>query len=81
MEKELISSREYEIVEVCPHCDSEIVMQWSVEYLGYKAFCPVCGGRLMLCDECFHADDNPGQYCDWSRETDTCFRRKKEEVK
>lgn len=42
---------EYIVIEVCPHCENEIEMRWSVEEFGYKAFCPVCGNRLMLCDE------------------------------
>ena len=43
---------EYEITEVCPHCESEITMQWNVSESGYKAYCPVCGKRLMLCSAC-----------------------------
>ena len=42
----------YEVTEWCPHCESEITMTWDVESMGYKAFCPVCGERLMLCDMC-----------------------------
>ena len=62
------------VVEVCPHCESEIEMRWSVMAMGYKAFCPVCGNRLMLCDECQH-DGPDGEYtgrCDYCTETDSC---------
>lgn len=40
------------VVEPCPHCESEIEMEWDVKTQGYKATCPVCGNLLMLCDEC-----------------------------
>lgn len=58
------------IVEYCPNCETEIEMRWSVEEFGYKAYCPVCGNRLMLCDECLHCDSALG--CDYSSHTDTC---------
>ena len=41
----------FEVTEWCPHCESEITMTWDVQSMGYKAFCPVCGERLMHCDE------------------------------
>ena len=59
---------EYEITEVCPHCENEITMQWDVSELGYKAYCPVCGKRLMLCTAC-HED---GYACDYDTDTDSC---------
>lgn len=65
-----------EVVEVCPHCDTENVFVWDVEEEGYKAFCPRCGKEMMLCDECMHADDNQGQACDWSGK-DGCFRNRR----
>lgn len=39
------------VVEVCPHCENEIEMRWDTSTMGFRAFCPVCGNRLMLCDE------------------------------
>ena len=57
-----------EITEVCPHCESEITMQWSIKESGYKAYCPVCGKRLMLCTAC-HDD---GYACDYDTDTDSC---------
>lgn len=67
---------EYIVTEWCPSCENEIEMRWSVEEMGYKAFCPVCGNRLMLCDECQHGENPPP--CDYDRETDTCrFNRRK----
>ena len=68
------------VTEVCPHCESEITMEWNVKTLGYKAYCPVCGNRLMLCDECQHGE--PGHICDYDSNKDTCRfnRRPPEEV-
>lgn len=59
----------YEITEVCPHCENEITMQWNVEELCYKAYCPVCGKRLMLCSACH---DDTGGMCDYDSKTDSC---------
>ena len=61
-----------EVVEVCPFCGSEIVMRWDVGSLGFKAFCPVCGNRLMLCDECLHRDGEFRDDCDYDSVTDSC---------
>ena len=61
------------VVEFCPNCETEIEMRWDVKAQGYKATCPVCGKRLMLCDECQHRGD--GEYlndCDYDSRTDTC---------
>lgn len=63
------------VTEVCPHCESEITMEWDVKTRGHKAVCPVCGNRLMLCDECQHGE--PGHRCDYDSDTDTCrFNRR-----
>lgn len=43
-----------EIIEPCPYCGAEVVMRWDVKKNGFKAYCPYCGERLMLCDECLH---------------------------
>lgn len=62
-----------EIVEVCPRCDVEVVMQWDVKQDGFKSFCPYCGNRLMLCDECMHPDgEYNGGYCNYDSQTETC---------
>lgn len=61
--------KQYEVTEFCPHCESEITITWGTETYGYKAYCPVCGGRLMLCSACH--DDTNGS-CDYNGETDTC---------
>ena len=55
--------QQYEVVEVCPECGAENVMMWDVEKEGYVAYCPHCGSKMMLCDECLHADD--AKVCDW----------------
>lgn len=61
----------HEVTEVCPHCDSEVTMIWNVAERGLKAFCPVCGKRLMLCSEC-PATTERGAACDYDSKTDTC---------
>ena len=61
----------YMVIELCQNCDMEIEMVWDTKGLGYKAFCPVFGQRLMLCDECLHTDGLPPT-CDYNRFTDTC---------
>ncbi len=65
-----MDDRTYTVVEMCPHCMNEIEMTWDTDTRGFKATCPVCGGRLMLCDECMHAEEGLG--CDYNSETDTC---------
>lgn len=68
-----------EAVEVCPYCDTEnIYLNYNADSQGYIAICDNCGLAIFLCDECLHAEDNPGRKCDWKdfgtfRE---CFRRK-----
>lgn len=71
----VLADRTYEVTEVCPWCDKEITMTWNTDARGYKAFCPVCGKRLMLCDECMHSEDYSG--CDYDSATDSCKRNKK----
>lgn len=56
--------QQYEVVEICPECGAENIMTWDVEKDGYVAYCPHCGSKMMLCDECLHADDAP--VCDWN---------------
>jgi hypothetical protein len=70
------------VTEWCPHCENEIEMTWDTDSLGFKAFCPVCGERLMLCDECQHRDDGGKRTddCDYDSETDTCRFNKKANV-
>ena len=62
------------VTEYCPHCETEIEMSWDVRVLGYKAYCPVCGQRLMLCDACQHdlEDDHYLDNCDYCTVTDSC---------
>lgn len=66
-----------EVVEVCPYCDEENVYN-NIDVVGqdYVATCHNCHQDIMLCSECMNADDNPGQYCNWSRENG-CFRHPK----
>lgn len=68
-----------EAVEVCPHCERENVYpNWDVKTQSYVAICQECGKEIMLCDECLHADDNPGQKCNWCEEKG-CFRHPKKD--
>ena len=61
------------VTEYCSECETEIEMVWDVGQRGYKAYCPVCGKRLMLCDECQHrGGGNFTDDCDWDGTTDTC---------
>ena len=57
-----------EVTEVCPHCENEITLHWNVKNRGYKAYCPVCGKRLMLCFTC-HSNE---YRCDYDCKTDEC---------
>lgn len=61
--------RTYTVTELCPHCESEVEMIWNADVDGFKAFCPHCGKRLMLCDECLHSGTSN---CDYSMNTDSC---------
>lgn len=69
VEPEFEPNRTYIVNEVCPHCENEIEMYWNTDTLGFRAFCPVCGGRLMLCDECMHTKHGD---CDYDSATDRC---------
>lgn len=69
----LHEEKPHTVVEYCPNCETEIEMRWDVESMGYKAFCPVCGNRLMLCDECQHRTGGAcTEDCDYDTRTDTC---------
>ena len=67
-----------EVTEFCPHCENEITMVWDTADLGFQAICPVCGKRLMLCDECQHTvcEDGEPHCCDYDSTTDRCHRQK-----
>lgn len=61
------------VMETCPHCGYETEMMWSVKADGFKAFCPKCGKRLMLCDECLHRENGECiNDCDYCSMTDSC---------
>lgn len=59
----------YEVTEYCSECESEITMRWNIREDGMKAYCPVCGKRLMLCSMCAIRTTT----CDYDNDTDTCF--------
>lgn len=76
----IMENNEYSgyVTEWCPNCENEIEMAWDVETRGYKAYCPACGGRLMLCDACQHLSN--GTYCggcDYCSDTDSCKHNQK----
>ncbi len=60
------------VTEDCPTCGNEVTMVWDVEQNGYKATCPFCGGRLMLCDECQHPNGIYTDDCDYDPLTKSC---------
>lgn len=70
LEKETGDNRTHIVTEFCPNCETEIEMRWNTDVLGFKAYCPVCGKRLMLCDACRHTDQ-PHE-CDYDSFSDTC---------
>ena len=67
--------QQYEVVEVCPECGAENIIRWDVEKDGYVAYCPHCGSKMMLCDECIHSDNAPT--CDWNPCNGCCREREK----
>lgn len=62
------------VAELCSVCENEIEMVWNVEERGYKAYCPVCGEVLMLCNECMRR----GLDCDRDNWTKKCRFSKEE---
>ena len=70
LDKAADTDRTYTVTEYCPHCENEIEMRWDTDTRGFKAFCPICGKRLMLCDECLHTGGTGN--CDYNSETDSC---------
>ena len=81
IDQHIVEDTETAIVsEYCSNCETEIEMRWNVIVLGYKAFCPVCGKRLMLCDACQHPGGGPcSENCDYSSATKTCRHSKEED--
>lgn len=60
------------VTEFCSNCDTEVELVWDVDVDGFKAFCPHCGERLMLCDACLHREDDYACVCDYDSIHDTC---------
>lgn len=61
-ERSKVSGGSEEVIELCPCCDREARIFMDAEKAGYKAFCPHCGKRLLLCDACQH--DGKADHCD-----------------
>lgn len=57
----------WEVVELCPKCMGENILQWNTEEKGFVANCMHCGEKMMLCDECLHTvcQDGEPHDCDW----------------
>ena len=66
------SEERYTVTEMCPHCETEVEMRWDVKQDGFKAYCPYCGERLMLCDACQHRSGEHCDDCDYDTNTDSC---------
>lgn len=64
------------VCEYCNNCETEVVMEWDVETYGYEVYCPFCGARLMLCDECMHQNGELDDRCDYDSATCTCKHSK-----
>jgi len=45
---------DFEETEWCGNCDHEVTLHWDIRENGFRAYCPYCGKRLMLCDACMH---------------------------
>lgn len=62
----------YEVIETCPHCDSEVILEnWDVDIDGWETTCPFCGNHLILCSECRDLEVSCGN-CDWDEKTGLC---------
>lgn len=69
-----VNPNENQVTERCPNCDNDVTLVWDVAVDGFKAFCPYCGERLMLCSECQHRFEG-GDFtddCDYDIDTDSC---------
>lgn len=66
------------VTETCCQCGNKIEMRWDVDKMGYKAYCPVCGFTLMLCQECQHIVGNLPftSDCDYDFCKNTCRHNK-----
>lgn len=71
----MMAIQQFEVCEVCPDCGAENIMRWDVEKEGYTTYCPHCGSKMMLCDECLHSDNAP--ICDWNPRNGCCREHKK----
>lgn len=57
-----------EVTIKCEYCHAETSFEWQKAY-GYYVFCPVCGKRDTLCNECLN---DSGEECDYDYRTDSC---------
>lgn len=56
-----------EVTETCSNCMTDNILDWNVAEDGYKAYCPHCGSRLMLCGVCPIYNT-----CGYDSKTDSC---------
>ena len=78
MEEYYVSASGYE-VEMCPHCMREAEIRWNVNEDGFKAYCPYCGKKLMLCNACQHRYGDFSDDCDYCSQKDSCMFNKEDE--
>lgn len=74
------NNNHWDVVEPCPECGNENVWgDLDPVACDYETVCQHCGEPVMLCDECYHSDDNPYHNCDWHPgigcKGGICFRR------
>lgn len=65
----------FEVTETCPHCEAENTMIWNTHMDGFKAFCPHCGEKMMLCSVCPYRME-----CDWDKDSCRAARLYRYEV-
>lgn len=53
------------VVEWCDSCHRQTTMLWDVKADGLTAFCPFCGAKMMLCQQC-------NGECDYDYGLDLC---------
>lgn len=47
-----MKDRIIEIEEVCSNCDELINTNWNIEKYGYIMYCPFCGTKMYICNQC-----------------------------
>ena len=74
------TNEHWEVIEYCGECGEDNIWEdLDPVACNYETVCQHCGEPIMLCDECYHSDDNPYHDCDWHPGIECkggiCFRR------